>query len=94
MLNLNPGLETVFVQFYIFATKLSCFRYTYGKKKCMANKYFKAIVAILAVFATNLSLAQGPPPPPPPLPIDGGIIGLLILGAGYAVKKIHDHSKK
>jgi hypothetical protein len=60
----------------------------------MANKYFRAILALSALFATNITLAQGPPPPPPPLPIDGGIIGLLILGAGYAVKKIHDHSKK
>ena len=60
----------------------------------MANKYFKAILAIFAVFATNLSMAQGPPPPPPPLPIDGGVLGLLILGAGYAVKKIYDRSKE
>ena len=60
----------------------------------MANKYFRAILACIAVFATNLSLAQGPPPPPPPLPLDGGIIGLLVLGVGYAVKKIYDHSKK
>ena len=61
----------------------------------MANKYFRAILACIAVFATNLSLAQGPPPPPPPTsPIDGGILGLMIVGVGYAVKKIYDHSKK
>ena len=68
--------------------------YLTKEEKYMANKYFKAILAISAVFATNLSMAQGPPPPPPPLPIDGGVLGLLILGAGYAVKKIYDHSKK
>ncbi len=60
----------------------------------MANKYFKAILAVIAVFATNLSVAQGPPPPPPPVPIDGGVLGLLVLGAGYAAKKIYDHSRK
>ena len=59
----------------------------------MANKYFKAIMFIAFVLVTDSVLAQGPPPPPPPLPIDGGIIGLLALGAGYAVKKIYDNSK-
>lgn len=60
----------------------------------MANKYFKAILVLALVLVSSTSFAQGPPPPPPPYPIDGGIIGLLLLGVGYAVKKIHDNSKK
>jgi hypothetical protein len=95
MLNLYFRLETIFVHFYIFATKQSCFRYTTERNKFMANKYFQAILALFAFFVTNTSLAQGPPPPPPPVsPIDGGLAALFALGIGYAVKKIHDHSKK
>lgn len=60
----------------------------------MANKYTKAIIFVAFIFVANVALAQGPPPPPPPLPIDGGVLGLLALGVGYAIKKIFDHSKK
>ena len=60
----------------------------------MANKYFRAI--LIFVLMTEVIYAQITPPPPidPEVPIDGGIIGLLLLGVGYAVKKIHDNSKK
>ncbi len=63
----------------------------------MANKYFRAVALIIALFLLNVSgmVAQGPPPPPPPVsPIDGGLAALFALGVGYALKKIHDHSKK
>jgi hypothetical protein len=61
----------------------------------MANKYFKAILLFAFILISDMALAQGPPPPPPPVvPIDGGIIGLLALGIGYAVKKIYDNSKE
>ena len=64
----------------------------------MANKYFRALVLIIALFFLNINelFAQpGPPRPPGPgLPIDGGLAALFVLGVGYAVKKIHDHSKK
>jgi hypothetical protein len=64
----------------------------------MANKYFRAIALIITLFFLNINelFAQpGPPPPPPPTsPIDGGLAALFVLGAGYAMKKIHDHSKK
>ena len=60
----------------------------------MANKYFKAILLFAFILISDIVLAQGPPPPPPPkVPIDGGVIGLLALGLGYAVKKIYDKSK-
>ena len=63
----------------------------------MANKYLKTILFFVLALVPSFILAQGPPPPPPAyetVPIDGGIVGLLLLGAGYAVKKIHDNSKK
>lgn len=60
----------------------------------MANKYFKVILCFAFIMASQIVVAQGPPPPPPPgLPIDGGILGLLALGVGYAVKKIYDNAK-
>ena len=62
----------------------------------MANKYFRALALFLMLFKFGEILAQPVPPCPdcPTTPVDGGIVGLLILGVGYAVKKIHDHSKK
>lgn len=59
----------------------------------MRNKYFKAILFIAFIFNVSVIFAQGPPPPPP-LPVDGGIIGLFALAIGYAIKKIHNNSKK
>jgi len=59
----------------------------------MRNKYFKAILFLAFIFNVSVIFAQGPPPPPP-LPIDGGIIGLFALAIGYAIKKIHNNSKK
>ena len=61
----------------------------------MANKYFKAILFVAFFIMVDVIWAQGPPRPPSPgSPIDGGILGLFALGIGYAVKKIHDQSKK
>ena len=60
----------------------------------MANKYFKAILLFAFILISDWFWRKDPPPPPPPMvPIDGGVIGLLALGLGYAVKKIHDKSK-
>jgi len=63
----------------------------------MANKYFKAILLVAFILFSDSVLGQfggGPPVPPPPGgPIDGGVLGLLALGVGYAVKKIHDNSR-
>ena len=60
----------------------------------MANKYFKAILLFAFILVSEIALAQGPPPGPPGLPIDGGILSLLALGLGYAVKKIYDKSER
>jgi hypothetical protein len=39
----------------------------------------------------NVCLAQGPPPPPPPsVPIDGGVLALLVAGLGYGAKKLYN----
>ncbi|WP_139958719.1 PID-CTERM protein-sorting domain-containing protein [Flavicella sediminum] len=52
---------------------------------------YPMLVLVLVFIGMNTTFAQGPPPPPPPpgLPIDGGIIGLLLLAIGYASKKIY-----
>ena len=62
----------------------------------MANKYFKTILIIVLFFSfLGEATAQPTPPKPKPgVPIDGGIVGLLILGVGYAVKKIYDNSEE
>jgi hypothetical protein len=69
----------------------------------MAHKYFRAILTIVLLFSVTIVLAQGPPdpfpgrpprPPGPPTPIDGGILSMFLLGAGYAIKKIRDQKKQ
>ncbi|MDT0553169.1 PID-CTERM protein-sorting domain-containing protein [Urechidicola vernalis] len=49
-----------------------------------------AVVALFLVWSAEM-FAQGPPPPPPPpvgLPIDGGLIFLLVSGLLFGVSKI------
>jgi len=60
----------------------------------MRNKYFKAFLFIAFIFNVSVTFAQGPPPPPPLTPIDGGVSVLFALAIGYAIKKIHNNSKK
>ena len=61
----------------------------------MANKYFKVILCFAFIMLSYTVMGQRRfPPPPPGLPIDGGVLELLVLGVGYAVKKIYDTSKK
>jgi hypothetical protein len=63
----------------------------------MVNKYFKVIFLFTFLISVDMVVAQGqspnhrppvPPRNPHATPIDAGIIGLLVLGVGYAVKKI------
>lgn len=67
---------------------------------------FSAVLLTAAVCA-NQSMAQVPPPPPPtggtgsgdqPIggtaPIGGGITLLIVMGAGYAIKKIHQKDEE
>ncbi len=55
----------------------------------------KIVASVLFVLISFVCLAQtgGPPPPAPPpppgLPIDGGVLGALVLGLLYGVKKLH-----
>lgn len=58
----------------------------------MANNYFKAFYFIAFAIFSSQALA-GPTGPPVPTPIDGGIVGLIILAVGFGVKKLHDNSK-
>ena len=46
---------------------------------------------LLLLLFPLIMIAQGPPPPPPPppgLPIDGGLLFLLMAGIVYGVKKL------
>ena len=46
---------------------------------------------LLLLLFPLIMIAHGPPPPPPPppgLPIDGGLLFLLIAGIVYGVKKL------
>ena len=45
---------------------------------------------LLLLLFPLIMIAQGPPPPPPPpgLPIDGGLLFLLMAGIAYGVKKL------
>ncbi len=64
----------------------------------MLKKYITFVLLITLVLISSDIVAQGPPcgsppcgpPPPPDTPIDGGIGILLVIGVGYAVKKIRD----
>lgn len=65
------------------------------------NIYFllSASFILCLTLLPSLVFAQGggpappappPPPPPPGVPIDGGVVGLLVAGIGYGVKKIYN----
>ncbi|WP_231874579.1 PID-CTERM protein-sorting domain-containing protein [Polaribacter atrinae] len=40
------------------------------------------------ISAQSVPAPAGPPPPPPGLPIDGGLLFLVISGIIYGVKKV------
>lgn len=59
----------------------------------------KTYVSILFVLISFVCSAQMPPPPQPPpgpvgLPIDNGIVVLLITGVLFGIYKIHEFKKK
>jgi len=67
----------------------------------MLKKYIALILFVTLVLSSSDIFSQsrgGPPcgsppcgpPPPPDTPIDGGLGILLVLGVGYAVKKIKE----
>lgn len=75
----------------------------------IANFFKKAVLAfVFSVFTISTVSAMCEPCPPgwtcvgsvctpPPssaeVPIDGGVLGLLVVGAVYGTKKIYDHKK-
>jgi hypothetical protein len=57
------------------------------------NRFRVLILSTCFLFISFFAYSQkGPPPPAPPpnpgLPIDGGVIYLLIAGAAYGVSKL------
>ncbi len=61
-------------------------------------KKFLHVVFILLIMMMPMFLMAGPGDPDcdpldPTCPIDGGISALLILGAGYGIKKVRDARK-
>jgi len=63
----------------------------------LVKNIFIASFFIYAMAFTSKLFAQGPPPPPPPptaVPIDGGILALLGLGAAFGIKKIKEKKSK
>ncbi|OAD45780.1 hypothetical protein LPB303_05695 [Polaribacter atrinae] len=58
----------------------------------MINKKYFAFIIMLAftfvISAQSVPAPAGPPPPPPGLPIDGGLLFLVISGIIYGVKKV------
>jgi len=51
----------------------------------------KIVTLVLLLLFPLITMAQGPPPPPPPppgLPIDSGIVYLLLLGVAFGIRKV------
>lgn len=52
----------------------------------------KEVFLFVLLYTCNYLFAQGPGPPPPPpppgLPIDGGILLLVVSGAVYGINKL------
>jgi hypothetical protein len=50
----------------------------------------KIVAIVLLLLFPLITMAQGPPPPPPPpgLPIDSGIVYLLLLGVAFGIRKV------
>lgn len=52
----------------------------------------KILLLIIFTLIINISNAQPPPPPPQDIPLDGGILWLLLGGIGLIIKKIHSNN--
>ena len=54
----------------------------------------KIVTIILLLIFPLITMAQEPQPPSPPqppgLPIDSGIVYLLLLGVAYGIRKVKD----
>lgn len=72
--------------------------------RIVPNKFLIALVGFFigmvssTSLAANIAVVQNPPPPTPPppgLPIDGGLLILILLAIGLAIYKftIKEHKK-
>ncbi|MCU0392359.1 MAG: hypothetical protein MUE81_14680 [Thermoflexibacter sp.] len=63
----------------------------------MINKILRNLFLLFAtiLYIIGDAFGQGSDPiPPGEIPLDGGILGLLVAGALYGAKKIYDQKKK
>ena len=56
------------------------------------KKFIAFFVMLILSFVVSGQIVPppAPPPPPPGLPLDGGILFLVISGVIYGVKKVRD----
>lgn len=56
------------------------------------TKYITLVIALIFTYTMSGQIVPPPipPPPPPGLPIDGGMILLLLSGLFYGVKKVRE----
>ena len=56
--------------------------------KKLASLFLLLLFPLIMIAQGTGLPGPGPPPPPPGLPIDGGLLFLLIAGIVYGVKKL------
>ncbi len=56
------------------------------------KKLFLTFLALI-IFA-SIGFSQPPPPPPEPIPIDGGLLFLLLGGLFLGGREVYMHEKK
>lgn len=59
----------------------------------------RILLVIAVFFLSNFSFAAPDPPPPttpppPGLPIDGGIVAMIILAVAFGIYKIYQYKKR
>lgn len=65
----------------------------------MVANFSKKLVLLFVSMFVAIATAQAQMDPQLPnnsteIPIDGGVLGLLVAGAIYGAKKVYDHKKK
>lgn len=64
----------------------------------MTNKYLIMLVLTVALVAGSTVAFCQPPPAPPPappgsVPIDGGVLALLVAGVAFGARKLYNKAQ-